>query len=159
LSLPGETLERLGDFEKHSRRPDFVSRLALILSNTNAPPVRDMWRLSNEDVARAKAILSAAALLMDFDLHEAAYRFPAALAEAVDAAAVIAGWTEAGKDAVLEQLQGIDVPMFPLNGNDLVEYGIAPGPALGDELDRLERRWIASGFKLDRESLLAEVKL
>ena len=71
---------------------------------------------------------------------------------------MIAGWTEAGKSAVVEQLQGIDVPQFPLNGADLVALGMKPGRALGAELERLERRWIGSGFKLDREALLGEVR-
>ena len=105
-----------------------------------------------------QAILAAARLLIEFHINEAAYRYPAALADAVEVAATLAGWTEAGKSAVLANLEKIEVPRFPLSGRDLIQRGIQPGPALGAELDRLERKWIASGFRLDRLALLADLQ-
>ncbi|WP_170335749.1 CCA tRNA nucleotidyltransferase [Ruegeria arenilitoris] len=43
---------------------------------------------------------------------------------------------------------------FPIKANDLIpKYS---GPALGKKLAELEARWIASGFLLDRDELLAE---
>jgi hypothetical protein len=33
-----------------------------------------------------------------------------------------------------------------------------PGRELGEELERLERRWIASSFRLGKAELLAELK-
>ena len=73
-------------------------------------------------------------------------------------AAILADWTEAGKSAVLDQLQGLAVPRFPVTGGDLIKMGLRPGKALGAELDRLEQLWIESGFSLDREALLATLK-
>jgi poly(A) polymerase len=99
-------------------------------------------------------VLAAARLLHDFAVNEAAYRFPAVLAEAVEVAATLSGWTEAGKSAVLQRLQAIEVPRFPLSGADLIAQGMRPGPRLGVALERLERAWIESGFTLDREALL-----
>ena len=113
-----------------------------------------MWRLSNDEIASAEAILTVAELMRDFRLNEAAYRHPAALADGVEVAAVLAGWTDAGKLAVMDELQSLDVPRFPLGGNDLIRLGMRPGKALGDELDRLEQLWIESGFALNREELL-----
>jgi tRNA nucleotidyltransferase/poly(A) polymerase len=46
-------------------------------------------------------------------------------------------------------------PEFPLKGADLTALGIAPGPILGTLLRRLEQEWIASGFMLGRDALLA----
>jgi poly(A) polymerase len=117
-----------------------------------------MWRLSNDDIASAEAILSVAGLVRDFRLNEAAYRYPAALADGVEVAAVIAGWTDAGKSAVMEELQSLDVPRFPIAGGDLVKLGMRPGKALGTELDRLEQLWIEGGFALGRDELLAQAK-
>ena len=37
-------------------------------------------------------------------------------------------------------------PVFRLTGQDLQEEGFAPGPALGAELRKRERDWVASGF-------------
>jgi poly(A) polymerase len=113
------------------------------------------WRLSNDEVVAAEAVLGAARLLQDFSVNEAAYRFPAVLAEAVEVAATLAGWTEAGKSAVLQRLEVIEVPQFPVSGGDLIKRGMRPGPGLGAALERLERDWIESGFTLDREALLA----
>ena len=91
-------------------------------------------------------------------MHEAAYRYPAALADAVEVAATLVGWTEAGKSAVLQRLEALDVPQFPLRGDDLIAAGLRPGPELGAELGRLEALWIESGFALDRPALLGELR-
>jgi poly(A) polymerase len=158
LELDEPDLARFAAYERHARRPDLAARLALMVSARGTAVVRDAWRLSNDEVSTAEAILAAAALLVDFEINEAAYRFPAAIADAVEVSAVLAGWTEAGKSAVLDELQGIDVPRFPIKGDDLMEAGIKPGKAMGTELDRLERVWIGSGFSLTRDQLLAQVR-
>ncbi|HWA19784.1 MAG TPA: CCA tRNA nucleotidyltransferase [Devosia sp.] len=154
LAVGSDVLERLASYERHAPKPDGISRLALMMAKSGAPGIKEQWRLSNEEVQRANAILAAAALLIDFDLYEAAYRFPSVLAEAIEVAAVLAGWTEAGRAAVVGQLASIEVPTFPIRGDDLIAAGIKPGKALGAELERLERLWIESGFALDRNALM-----
>jgi poly(A) polymerase len=158
VELGEDIVDRLSSYERYSRRPEPAARLALIMSKSGTPHFREKWRLTNEEMQRSQAILAAAALMMDFDLHEAAYRFPAVLSEAIDVAAVLAGWSEAGRGAVVDELQSIDVPKFPLSGTDLVAAGFKPGRVLGLELERLERAWIDSGFVLDRDALLAQVR-
>lgn len=157
LVLSAQTLKLLHTYERKARRPDAAARLALIAAETGTRQLKERWRLSNDDVAAAETILAVAALVRDFRLNEAAYRHPAALADGVEVAATMAGWTDAGKLAVMEELQSLEVPRFPIGGGDLVKLGLRPGKALGAELDRLEQRWIESGFSLDREQLLAEV--
>lgn len=158
VPLSSETLQFLYNYERRARRPDVSARLAIIIAETGAPALKSLWRLSNDEVASAEAILTVAGLLAAFKLNEAAYRHPAALADGVEVAAVLANWTDAGRAAVLEQLQDVTVPRFPIGGGDLVRLGMRPGKALGAELDRLEQLWIASGFALDREALLAEAQ-
>jgi poly(A) polymerase len=46
-------------------------------------------------------------------------------------------------------------PSFPLRGTDIMALGDLTGPEFGDILRRLEADWIASGFALSREDLLA----
>jgi tRNA nucleotidyltransferase/poly(A) polymerase len=46
-------------------------------------------------------------------------------------------------------------PAFPIGGNDVMALGKLKGPEIGEVLKRLEQEWIASGFALDREELLA----
>ena len=135
-----------------------LGRLALIVNALGSEMLQARWRLSNDDLKAAEHTLAAARLCSDFHINEAAYRYPATLADAVDVAAALAGWTEAGRAAVVQRLQAIEVPKFPIGGNDLIQRGIRPGPALGAELERLEKEWIASDFRLGRMDLLAMVR-
>ncbi|MNL83042.1 hypothetical protein D3C87_2105890 [compost metagenome] len=56
-------------------------------------------------------------------------------------------------------LGALVVPPFPVSGHDLAGLGVMPGPAMGQELARLERAWIESGFALGKGELLALVRL
>ncbi len=158
LHLSQESIRLLHSYERRARRPDVSARLALIIAETGGRQLKSMWRLSNDDVAAAETILTTAQLLREYELYEAAYRHPAALADAVEVATVLADWTDAGRAAVTEQLESLDVPRFPLSGGDLVQLGMRPGRALGAELERLEQLWIESGFALDRDALLEKVE-
>lgn len=154
LPLPEQAIRLLHGYERRVRKPEYAARLAILVSELGADELQQMWRLSNDDVGTAEAILSAARLISEFKLNEAAYRHPGALADGIDVAATLSNWGDAGKLAVVEQLQRLDVPRFPLRGTDLVSLGMAPGRDLGVELERLERAWIESGFALDRQALL-----
>lgn len=155
LHLSQETVRLLHSYERRARRPDMAARLALVIAETGSRQLKSIWRLSNDDIAAAEAILAVAELLREYELYEAAYKYPAALADGVEVAAVLADWTDAGRLAVTDQLQSLEVPRFPLSGADLVRLGMRPGKALGAELDRLEQLWIESGFALDRDALLS----
>lgn len=155
LNLPPDLLERMGTYERRAHKPNTMSRMALLVQSLGSKTVKKRWRLSNDEIAAAEAILLAAKLITDFRINEAAYRFPAHLSDAVEVAATFAGWTEAGKSAIVEHLRTVDVPKFPVSGNDLLQTGMRPGPRIGAELDRLEQKWIQSGFKLDRNALLS----
>lgn len=154
LQIPEAAVRLLHGYERRVRKPEYGARLAILVSELGADPLQRMWRLSNDDIGTAEAILAASRLISEFQLNEAAYRHPGALADAIDVAATLSNWGDAGKLAVIEQLQRLDVPKFPLGGNDLIGIGIVPGRALGLELERLEHAWIESGFALDRQALL-----
>jgi len=154
LLLPEAMIRLLHRYERRARRPEYPARLAILMSEIGAGRLRDMWRLSNDDIGTAEAILSVAQLLAEFRLNEAAYRQPGALTDGIEVAAALADWSDAGKLAVVEQLQRLDVPRFPLRGSDLIGVGMTPGPELGATLERLERAWIDSGFTLDRQAVL-----
>lgn len=158
LQFPPAIIDRLAAYERHAHHPQVGARIAVLMSLISAERLRDMWRLSKDEVATATNVLKAARLLIDFHINEAAYRYPAALADAVDVGATLAGWTAAGKSAVVQHLERIDVPKFPVSGRDLIKLGYKPGPALGTELERLEKKWIESSFALDRSSLLAAAR-
>ncbi|MGL4405530.1 MAG: CCA tRNA nucleotidyltransferase, partial [Notoacmeibacter sp.] len=56
---------------------------------------------------------------------------------------------------LLSFTQGWARPVFPVSGKDLKAKGFAEGEALGAALAQMETRWLESGFKLQREELLA----
>ena len=159
LAFPRGLVGWLGAYERHAHKPNRVARFSLLIESLGSAGLKERWRLSNDDIVTAEHTLSAARLLIEFQINEAAYRYPAALADAIDIAATLANWTEAGKSAVLQRLEAIEVPTFPVTGNDLIQKGFKPGPRLGAELDRLEKKWIASNFQLDRGQLLAEARV
>ncbi len=46
------------------------------------------------------------------------------------------------------------VPVFPVQGRDLIDQGVEVGPLLGAKLKELENTWVSSDFKLLKEELL-----
>jgi len=155
LDLPEPVGKLLHTYERGARRPDLTGRLAILTSEVPAEQLQQNWRLSNDEMRTTLAVLTVARLLGEFRVNEAAYRHPAALVDGVEVAAVLSNWGEAGKAALRDQLERLDVQRFPLSGGDLIAAGLQPGPALGAELERLERLWVEGGFTLDREALLA----
>lgn len=73
------------------------------------------------------------------------------LADARDGAAPL-------RAALRETLHAEAMPVFPLQGRDLLAAGAAPGPALGALLARVEAFWIAGGCEADHAACLAEAK-
>ena len=49
-------------------------------------------------------------------------------------------------------------PEFPVNGEDLKQVGIDPGPEMGHILSELEEYWLKNDFAPDKSSLLARIK-
>lgn len=56
---------------------------------------------------------------------------------------------------LLDVAEQTDIPVFPVSGADLMKLGFEKGPELGKQLKALEAAWLASGFELSKESLLA----
>lgn len=134
-----------------------ATRLALI-GGADLDALQAAWRLSREMVANARAILRAAELLADDRIGEAAYRHGEKAVEGLAAAASLNHWGPARLAEAARVLGATVVPAFPVSGHDLAGLGIAPGPAFGQELARLEQAWIESGFALGKGELLALIK-
>lgn len=134
-----------------------TTRLALIGAD-RLPALQAEWRLANDIVSAAQHISQAGTLLADDRVAEAAYRHGEAAVEGLAAAASIGQWGLARLSEAARALGALVVPPFPVSGHDLAGLGLAPGPAMGQELARLERAWIESGFALGKGELLALVK-
>lgn len=133
-----------------------TTRLAL-LAGDQVEAFQAAWRLSKDSVSAVRSIQSAAALLQEDRIAEAAYRHGEMAVEGLAAAASLGQWNSARLAEVARMLGAMVVPPFPVSGNDLAGLGMAPGPALGQELARLERAWIESDFALGKAELLALV--
>lgn len=133
------------------------TRLALV-GGDRLDALQADWRLANDTVAGARNIARAATLLADDRVAEAAYRCGEAAVEGLAAAAALGNWGTARLAEAARVLGSMVVPPFPVSGHDLAGLGIAPGPALGQELAHLERAWIESDFALGKGELLALVK-
>ena len=130
-----------------------ASRLALLAGGDLNARQAD-WRLSNDIVSQARNIDRAATLLADEKIGEAAYRFGETAVEGLAVAAARGNWRPARLAEAARMLGSMVVPPFPVTGHDLAGLGMAPGPALGRELSRLEGLWIESGFTLGKAELL-----
>jgi tRNA nucleotidyltransferase/poly(A) polymerase len=78
------------------------------------------------------------------------------------AACLRIAWADSGASlqdqawrAALSLPERWQAPSFPLGGADIMALGDFNGPEIGMALRRLEAEWIASGFELSREELLA----
>lgn len=121
--------------------PDFIRRLAALGGDP------DRLRLTNAQAARH-------AILRDMDpgVGEVAYRHGSAVA--IDRAAVLAAsLSQPISGADLAAAQRGDGQAFPVKAADFMPA--LQGAALGAALKRAEARWIASGFTLTRDELLA----
>lgn len=52
-----------------------------------------------------------------------------------------------------------ELPEFPVNGNDLIAAGIAPGPRIGAILRGMQSEWIASKFTTTKSELLEYARM
>ncbi len=147
-------LEMLARYEDLTVSPVAVGRLALLIAMGGSAQLQQAWRLSNASIGEAREVRQAAALLDAGEYNQAAYRYARLGSVALPVAAAAGQWPKEKLRVAVEKFHGIEVPPFPINGDDLQEAGFLPGPALGKALRAIEGEWIKSGFSLDRLELL-----
>ena len=135
-----------------------ATRLAL-LAGSRIDDAQAMWRLSGDLVKTARATQVAADILAADRIGEAAYRHGEVAVEGLALAAARDDWRPAHLAEAARMLSRLVVPPFPVKGNDLMEIGVPPGPAIGTQLAQLERIWIDSGFTLGKAALLTKVSV
>ena len=52
----------------------------------------------------------------------------------------------------------MDIPVMPINGNDLITLGVQPGPNMGKLLKKLANIWVASDFMKNRDQMMVIAK-
>ena len=112
--------------------------------------VRSAWRFSNETMSTART-----AMHLYWNGGDTFRSFlDVALAPSGPGpervASVLVGFGR-GRDA--ERLLA-ELPVFPVEGADLVEAGMATGPEIGAILSRMRRLWTESGYSSTKEDLM-----
>jgi tRNA nucleotidyltransferase/poly(A) polymerase len=151
--------------EANGLTPSAALRLAALAVFVEEDAARLVERLRLSNAVQAVLVLGAhgddaalpgetAAKTLLYRLGSDAYRSRLLLAWA-DAGAVPddAGWRNA-----LVLPKRWQPPVFPIGGNEMMALGELKGPEIGALLKRLEQDWIASGFALDRDQLLAKAR-
>jgi hypothetical protein len=59
-----------------------------------------------------------------------------------------------GKTMDADDLLTWDIPIFPVNGADLIERGFKPGPEMGRKLAELRDLWAESRFEISKTKLI-----
>lgn len=59
---------------------------------------------------------------------------------------------------VMQQIQTCEVPVFPINGRDVLEFGGLSNAQIGNIMKILEQMWIDSGFCLSKNQLLEKAQ-
>ena len=67
-------------------------------------------------------------------------------------------WLTGRSLALRERIAAMPVPVFPLQGRDLAEAGIMPGPEIGRRLVELRAWWLQAGCQADRTACLAALR-
>ena len=147
------------DWRVVSRLPD-DGVLKLFALAKRPRKLKEKLRLSNAEALRIEALATAPEISprLSLDQQKAvlykmgplAFKDAAMMAFARSPAAK----THQGWQHVLQLAEYWAVPVFPVTGKDILALGFPAGPKLGKQLDKLEKRWIASGFELEKAALL-----
>ncbi len=130
-----------------SAQPDWVLRLAALGGSDTV----NLLRLSKKEARSLDTFNDIA--WSGMPEQEAAYRHGKRFALGAMLLRAAAGNSPVDPGAA-DLLDAAEQAVFPLSASDLMpKYS---GPELGQALARLERLWIASGFELSRDALLAQ---
>lgn len=156
--------ERLAVIEEaNGLAPSAALRLAAlaVFVDEDAARLAERLRLSNAE----QAVFALGTLGVDkaFPGEEAAKALLYRLGPDAYRSRLLLAWADSGAppdDASWRNALALperwQAPAFPVGGSDVMALGEIKGPDIGELLKRLERDWIASGFALDRDQLLAK---
>lgn len=130
---------------KKQKDVDMTARLLVLCGNRIAglKKIGHALRLTNKTVLQMGAILAAQKTLQKFEPHFVLL----SLYKHGRAATLQALYIMNAPARLVRLAEAGDIPVFPYNGKALLKAGYKSGPEIGKILQKLERQWIASGFK------------
>jgi poly(A) polymerase/tRNA nucleotidyltransferase (CCA-adding enzyme) len=126
------------------------------------PGLARRLRLSGEERGRLMALCESGEGALGEGGHPNPADLRRTLATRPKSQALDAQWLAEARDgqdrsALRARLAGMEPPVFPLLGRDLLSQGIPPGPHVGALLAALRRWWLEGGCTATRAELLAEL--
>lgn len=119
--------------------------LATLMSSMDAPSrkkVEERLRLSNIEVNMVEAIL----LHRDTNFSTDDWKRRIVLDKIPPSILInVAIFNEVENDIIMK-VKAWETPHFPISGQDLIDRGMQPGPALGEVLRKLRGMWFEGGF-------------
>ena len=140
-------LSGLRQMRRHSDRPGVLLG-SLCIGEHHADEMARLWRLSSDE---AEDAVVTARVLADFTEDPDYW-----LSKAVDMARpekMVPALRMNRLRAAADRIE-LGVPVFPVQGRDLIALGMKPGPDLGARLAGLKDEWKRSGFSLGKDELL-----
>ena len=150
IDLPSELDWIFTAEELHERVPDPIALLHRLYGTVTTREILKKWKTSNEEQDWAEFII--AQYKTDFAPYyllavEGARRdWVCKMAEILD--------IDAFDRAVLAEWP---IPVFPVNGFDLMKLGMKPGPHYSQVIQQLKDSWAKSGYTATKEDLLNQV--
>ena len=147
------SIGKIKEIHKHINDP--VIRLWVLCGQYNPQNLKERFRLPNDASRRLIALSVTPAILplISFkNVRKSLYRYGLQFVQ--DSLNIMAVELDISFNPVTE----VDVPQFPVRGQDLINMHFEPGRGLGAIMRLLEELWIESDFTMTKEKLLSKVE-
>jgi len=135
---------------KRVTKNDPILALSLLIDNDNdARKVIDRFKLSNteRDILQFIVANKSKNLTQEIAIAHAVNGIPLNIIKGL---AVVVD-----KPEIALRMSKHDVPQFPIQGRDLIQAGVKPGPDMGKLLNTLRDKWIESNYTLTANELMS----
>jgi poly(A) polymerase len=158
-----QRLEQLIQIEKkYETRASSLARLAALLPKDEkvARQIARKLKMSNRESELLTALSTVPTQLRGkldpLPFRRALYQHGADIGR--EAALLLAVEDHGDIEAALAEAAVWEKPVFPIQGEDILELGAKPGPKIGEILRHVEEWWILRDFRPTRNECLAEAK-
>jgi poly(A) polymerase len=166
--LPGDChvdlVKRLAQIEQTLSQVDPLRRLYVLglPDPIAATALARQYRLSNAQKLRLKAMAKRSDIICpgvaDKDLRKMLYQSGAlAVLDATFVNQTLAETSVTSWDELRRQIEHWQKPQFPLQGQDVLDLGMLPGPDVGRLVADMENWWIENDFRPDRDACLTRL--
>lgn len=147
-------------------RPDPITRLAALIGQKEESAetilwIKERWKLSNQHANQLQLLQSHERLSSDA-LESTMKIYLRHLGKEMFEQLILLSWRK-GEFQVLDVAHHLcktwEVPVFPVNGKDLIALGYTTDKSMGDTLNRLEALWESMDYTMCKEQLLKTLNL